>query len=331
MPKTYDVRPVNSSNHDTLVQLIRTTNYAPARMMQRYAGRNAIEEHLIKKYENSTIYGVFESDKLIATTILSPLQWDSEIYNQKMGSLEHTIYHGHVADKTTLVDALTTLVKHVELLARKQSYDFLLCKTFTDDIQLIHALQRSEFYLVDTLLDYVYHNQYRPLDEINEPSSHLPIVIRDANQADRSDLVQLAEITFESHFGRYHSDNRTDKELATSVYVEWIKSSLDGYGDRILVADLDGEIVGYTVWRHPLNETNILGRIGQYSIAGIHPDSSGANLFRVLTYAGMQALAPLTDFIVGPTHINNYPVQRGYESLGWRIHDARHAFHKWLD
>jgi len=38
----------------------------------------------------------------------------------------------------------------------------------------------------------------------------------------------------------------------------------------------------------------------------------------------------IADCIEGPTHVNNYPVQRGYTKLLWRICDAHHSFHKWL-
>jgi hypothetical protein len=44
----------------------------------------------------------------------------------------------------------------------------------------------------------------------------------------------------------------------------------------------------------------------------------------------MKLLSGMVTCIEGPTHINNYPVQRGYDKLNWKIADARHSFHKWL-
>jgi hypothetical protein len=48
-----------------------------------------------------------------------------------------------------------------------------------------------------------------------------------------------------------------------------------------------------------------------------------------LTLEGMRLLAGHARRIEGPTHATNFPVQRAYVALGWRVADARHGFHRW--
>jgi hypothetical protein len=71
-------------------------------------------------------------------------------------------------------------------------------------------------------------------------------------------------------------------------------------------------------------------RLGHYSIGAVHPDFFERGLFTALTHAGMEQVCSSADWIEAPTHIANYPVQRGFLRLGWRIAGAQHSFHKWL-
>ena len=145
-------------------------------------------------------------------------------------------------------------------------------------------------------------------------------------------LERLAEASFKNHFGRYHSDPRIPLEKAIQVYVEWMRSCIRGYADFILVAEIDKRIAGVSTWKKAsILEKDLSLRISHYNIGAVHPDFSGMGLFSNLTYAGMQIFKDSADIIEGPTHVNNYPVQRGYQRLGWQVFDARHSFHKWLD
>jgi hypothetical protein len=115
------------------------------------------------------------------------------------------------------------------------------------------------------------------------------------------------------------------------MYEEWIKSSIDGYADWIIVAEYESRIAGYSVWKKPSPLEQEHGvRVGHYSIGAVHPDYFGKGVFSSVTFTGMGLFEGIADCIDGPTHINNYPVQQGYSKLSWKIRDAQHSFHKWL-
>jgi hypothetical protein len=215
--------------------------------------------------------------------------------------------------------------------ATSAGVEFLVGKPYTDDVVVVHALEKEGFLLVDTLLDYVYDARKYPLHSVPAPPMSLDIPLRLAREADIEELKAVARAAFRNHFGRFHSDERISKDQALRVYEAWVESSCRGYADWVVVAEIEGRIAGYSIWKKPsLSDQELSIQVGHYSIAATHPDYAGRGLFTLLTYRGMELLDGMADCIEGPTHINNYPVQRGYAKLLWRICDARHSFHKWL-
>src|SRR5260221_562278 len=142
---------------------------------------------------------------------------------------------------------------------------------------------------------------------------------------------KIARASCANHFGRFHSDRRIGREQATRIYEEWIRSCASGWADWIILDVKDARIAGYSAWKKPsaLDLRNNI-RLAHYSIAGIHPDFFGKVLFTTLTQTGMEMMQGHALWIEGPTHIDNHPVQRAYEKLGWKRVGTQTSFHKWL-
>ena len=258
----------------------------------------------------------------------SDLPWDTRVIGTRMGALKYIVVEPDCPRQPEVVERL---LNQVIDWAISHGVEFLLCKTYTDDISTIHALERSGFLLMDTLLDYVYCGRADPPHDVFRPPLFEGSTIRLAKEDDVEGLAAVAHASFHHHFGRFHADERIPKGQAIQVYEEWIRASCKGYADWILVAAVNGRIAGYSVWKKPSTLEQSVGmRLGHYSIGVVHPDYHGLGLFSALTRAGMELFDGIADYIEGPTHVNNYPVQRAYSRLLWRICDARHSFHKWL-
>jgi hypothetical protein len=294
-----------------------TITYWQAKVLESLANKSAI---LITEETNDSMDGFI---------LIKELNWDSRIFNARMASIDEFIINEASIQKESIADGL---IKKAILQAGKSGYQFLLCKVFTDDIVSIHALEKAGFLLVDTLLDYQVDFKRNPFASIRAPEYADEITIRFARESDDAELAELARAAFANHFGRYHSDARIPKVQATQTYIEWMHSSLHGYADYFVLAEIGNKIAGLSIWKKTSEMEKCLPlRLGHYSIGAIHPEFFGKKLFSILTYEGMKLLQPDVDMIEGPTHINNYAVQRGYSRLGWQIGDARHSFHKWLD
>jgi GNAT superfamily N-acetyltransferase len=282
----------------------------------------------ILRNQVGTVFFTTHQGKISNLVVYADLPWDSNIFGRRMGALKYVVVHPDFRDQP---EALEQLLDHVIQWAIAEGVEFLLCKSYTDDQTLLYALQQKGFLLVDTLLNYVYDMRRHAFDEIPEPPLNSGVILRQATEDDLESLIDVAHRAFRHHFGRYNADIRISSDQATQVYEEWIRSAIAGYADWIIVAEVNGTLAGYSVWKKPAaSERSLSVKVGHYSIAAVHPDYSGRGLFGTLTYAGMALFPDIADCIEGPTHINNYPVQRGYTKLRWHIADAQHSFHKWL-
>jgi GNAT superfamily N-acetyltransferase len=259
--------------------------------------------------------------------VCSDNPWETALFGKKAAVINAFIVDGNSPHKLQAAQSMLDRVIH------EADMEFLLGKSYTDDLTSIHALESRGFLLMDTIVDCVYDYRRAPFESLPRPVLADGVSLRLAVPADRDELAAVAGQAFREHFGRYHADERIGRGLATRAYEQWMRSSLDGYADWIHLALVADRIVGFSIWKRPSKaESQLKVRVGHYSIAGIHPDFHGRGLFTALTYAGMQSLADIADVIEGPTHVNNYGAQFGYAKMGWRVlSDARHSFHKWID
>lgn len=274
------------------------------------------------------IFVVERDGRVAGMAACGDLPWESRVFGRRMGALKHLAVD---PDSSASAGIAGKLLGQVAGWALARGLEFLLCKAYSDDVRTIHSLEADGFLLMDTMLDYVCDLREHPLARVPPPPVPPGFTIRTAGKSDEDGLAAVAQAAFLQHFGRFHSDERISRQQATDVYVEWIRSSCRGYADWILVAETEGRLAGYSAWKKPsaLEQAAKLP-IGHYSIGAIHPDFYGCGLFSVLTHGGMRLLDGTARYIEGPTHLNNYPAQRGYDRLSWRVRDARHSFHKWL-
>lgn len=326
---------INKEQLNLLQKLVEISSFKPFRYVALSGDGKTIDrywhEKIVENLEKSPAHLISENftGSMDGFILINALDWDSKIFKKRMASLTEFIVNPVSERKTWIADQI--LQKAIQK-AKKEGFEFLMCKVYTDDIINIHALEKAGFLLVDTLLDYEVDFRKVTFDKIPIPEVSPDVKIRLAREEDGPELSELAKASFANHFGRYHSDPRLTKEAATQTYVEWMNSSLHGYADYFVLAEIDHRIAGLSIWKKTSElEKHLPIRLGHYSIGAIHPDFFGKKLFSILTYEGMKLLQPGVDIIEGPTHINNYAVQRGYTRLGWQIGDARHSFHKWLD
>jgi GNAT superfamily N-acetyltransferase len=257
---------------------------------------------------------------------LAEQPWETRVLGRRMAEIRHL---ASVAEPRERSAVLERLLEEVLRQAEHQGAECLSHRPYANDAPGVHALERSGFLLVDTLLDCTY--DFDGGRELPAFPAIPDVQIRLAGPEDVSGLVDVARHAFVRFFGRFHSDGRIPGESAIRVYEEWIRSCVEGWADWVLAAESRGILVGYSAWKRP-SELEIRHGIGlgHYSIGAVHPDHAARGLFRALTEQGMRLLAGRVERIEGPTHVNNVRVQHAYATLGWRVSDARHGFHRWL-
>lgn len=324
-----DLRLAGAGDMTGIAGMAVRSAFIPCRYLKGFGGNpgDLWLEQIRSKLDGGSRTIILEERGVIkGFAVLEDLPWDSAVFEKRMGiiwclELDPEVSPGDGRGFSSFI---------IETAA-KDGYEFLLAKAHTDNVRTVHLLEGCGFMLVDTLLDYVWDREGSPATGLPAAAGIDGLELGEACPGDEEKLRQVGGKAFLHHFGRYHSDPRIPRDLACGFYREWVSASLKGYADHFVVARIKGEIAGYSIWKKQANLEKRHGlSLGHYSIAGIDPGFSGRGLFSVLTMKGMSLLRDEVRFIEGPTHINNYPVQRGYAKLGWKIADARHSFHKWL-
>jgi ribosomal protein S18 acetylase RimI-like enzyme len=278
--------------------------------------------------ESSIAFVSIVSGTINGFIVYNDAPWDTEITGRRIGTVEHiAVAAGDDSGTEILQQLLGALTRS---LADRET-QCVVCKVHSNELPAIHALEQRGFLLMDTLLDFVFDFSRTPIEEINPPRQDEQLKIRRAKPADLSALMAINDKAFTGYFGRYHADPQMPPGTATKIYAQWVRSAFQGWADWILVAEVDGRIAGYGLWRKPLEieAKNSLG-VAHYDLAAVDPEFLGRGLWTALMFDGMGIARNYAQFIVGPVHVCNYPVQHTLQKLGWRVSGTRHSFHNWL-
>jgi hypothetical protein len=261
----------------------------------------------------------------LALCIDSP--WDTQAVKRRIAIVKHLAHANNGSDSNALDDLLTEMTAR----AARRGVECLTCKVHARDSVGVRALERQGFLLMDTLLDLVFDSSRTPLENIRLPNRPERLHTRLARPEDPPEILALAHKAFANYFGRYHSDPKMPPGTGAKVYDQWVCSGFGGWTDWTVVAQIDGQIVGYSMWKNASAlETKHCIDITHCNFGAIHPKFSGRGVYTALKLAGMRIAQSFAKHFDLATHIANYPVHRGTAKLGWRIAGARHSFHKWL-
>ena len=275
--------------------------------------------------ESSIAFASRISDRINGLVLYGDSPWDTKVVGRRVAVIKH------VTEADGAQDVLDDLVGKVIRHAARRGIDCLTCKVQPLHFGAIHALERHGFHLMDTLLDFLFDFSRTPLESITYAKRLTGLRVRLARPKDLPEVLALNEKAFAKHFGRYHADPKLPPGTGTKIYDEWVRSSFGGWADWILIAEVDGRIAGYSVWKKASElEVKHSFDIAHCNLAGIHPDFFGQGLYTALTLEGMRIGQSCAEHLDGPAHISNYPVHRAMLKLGWTIAGVRHSFHRWF-
>lgn len=148
-------------------------------------------------------------------------------------------------------------------------------------------------------------------------------VIRYANQNDPDTVCGIASRAF--RFSRFHLDPQVPAGVADRIKASWAGNYFSGErGDGMVVAETNGQVVGFLQLLWGQEETLIIDLIG------VAPESQGQGIARaMICYAAMNGIGDHRQparIRVG-TQAANTPSMRLYESLGLRMHSAQYVMH----
>lgn len=126
---------------------------------------------------------------------------------------------------------------------------------------------------------------------------------------------------------RFYADPHFPDDRCDDLYETWIVRSLQGWAEAVLVAELDGRVVGYMTVHA---DTGALR--GSLGLASVARDTRGQGIGKELVHG---ALGWCTDHglveVSVATQARNVPALRTFEACGFRIRSVGLWFHKWYE
>jgi ribosomal protein S18 acetylase RimI-like enzyme len=278
--------------------------------------------------ESAIVLGSMVSGTLNGFVVYNDSRWDSQITKRRLGTVKHLAV---IPDDQAGTGILRELIDELLRSLAKRRTQCVVCRVASNELAAIHALEQSGFLLMDMLLDFVFDFSRTPIEAINLPRRDRQWKFRRAKAADLPDLIVLSEKAFSGYFGRYHADPQMPPGTATRIYTEWVRSAFEGWADWIVVAEVEDRLAGYGLWRK-VSESEKKSSVGVAfcDIVAIDPEFRGRGLSAPLMFEGMGIARDFAQYLIGPVHVSNFPLQHSLQKLGWRISAARTSFHKWL-
>lgn len=205
--------------------------------------------------------------------------------------------------------------------AKKRDFQHLTCKMDTNNKDIVYCLEQEEFYLMDTLVSYMFTYNKSHLNNVEHQC-----IIRDCEYNDLATLKEIAKKSFK--IDRFHADKLLDNSKCDEYYEKWVENSYNGLADRIVVAEIDGMPVGFTTCKLPHPEDKNKG--GQLVLSAVSESSRGKGVYTSMIYEGVKWLEGKANTVKVGTQINNIAVQKSWIRLGFTVFESQYIFHKIL-
>jgi RimJ/RimL family protein N-acetyltransferase len=224
--------------------------------------------------------------------------------------------------KVAKVNSFDEPIKDILNNLKIDDYKLILSKVNTLNIGLINDLEENGFLLKDIQLTYKYEVGVIIPNKLADD-----LIIREANLSDKNSLYDIAIKSFQK-YGHYASDNKLDSNTCKEIYGDWIIRSFEKQvADNILVAEVNGKIAGFL--SHKIYENNFKYAVG--GIGAVDPTYRNKDIFKAITISGLDwAFKNNCDWVEHNVLITNYPVNRSFSKVGFKISNSFITFHKWL-
>ena len=237
-----------------------------------------------------------------------------------LSPLDQERFHFPVAWAT---DVSADQIEDILAFCHDNRVRLLIARSPAEDIYTAQAVEDAGFRLMDTLVYWTRDLTHTPI-----PPDTNAIPIRPVRQDEVDAVKTVARESFKSYFGHYHADPRLDRAVCDEIYISWAERSvlMREVADEVLVADLDGTVIGFVALRLT-NPTE-----GQPMLSGVSPSVRGRGIFRsFMTQTMVWSAAQGADHVTVSTQLINIASQKAWARLGFEFSRAYYTFHKWFD
>jgi dTDP-4-amino-4,6-dideoxy-D-galactose acyltransferase len=243
------------------------------------------------------------------------LPWDSDFFGYRIGRIEVPRLDPRLLDE-------------IQEWARRNAID---CLYFSADLAHPPTIRLAEdhgFRLMEVRL--TVERRLQDWQPAPIPRTREGVLFREARPEDVPAMQAIAGTCYTTtHF---LIDPAFTPEQGRAFYETWVRNSVAGYEDMVLVAEADGEVIGFVTARflperrgdiRPEAQIMLVGLKSESRRKGIGTETMRACLDWLVTHGG-------SEHVTGVLQAQNIPIFRCVERLGFTCCTARLLYHKWF-
>lgn len=191
-----------------------------------------------------------------------------------------------------------------------------------DDDDSLLAAEQAGFHLVDVRMTLEWKVSTVPVAPV---VTQTEVVLRDYQVGDLSRLDAIARTCY--RHTRYYYDRNYPRELCGALYATWIAKSCQGDADRVIIADLNGIVVGFVTCH--LHSNNTEGAIG---LVGMSTEVRGLGIGHAMMNEAQRWFAKIGVCRVRVvTQTRNIAALALYQRCGFVTSEIGFWYHKWIE
>jgi len=207
-------------------------------------------------------------------------------------------------------------------LCEKNSVELLISRSNGDQLNVVHLMEKNGFLLMDTLIYYTFDLMKR-----NIPTDPGNVFVRKIRSGEELSVKEAAAQSFKGYVGHYHADNRLEQSKSDEIYVDWAyRSAVKEVADEVLVAEINGQIVGFATLKLNSKEE------GEGVLFGIIPVAQRLGIYRSFIIQGLLWCQQNgCQSMIVSTQIINIAVQKVWTRVGFEPSKFYYTYHKWFN
>ncbi len=316
-----------------LRSLLLNHQFKPLRTLQRISPEKEAEyllslcSNVALEKKTGAVISADERGKSLGFLTFEELQWDTKVFDLPMAKIAQIVV---APEPNKPIDVYRRLLMSSLDCSRRRGIKHLSCQIDAQDVRGIIALQQLGFAMVDTIVVYSLDlNRWKG----KELQIHTPI--REYRPENLPALKTLARTAFSEpreNLNRFIADPYLPDDRCGKFYEEWLVNSCNGsMADVVLVAETNGEIVGFTTGKVHKQMSEMLGiRYASQPLSAVLATARHRGIYTDLAKALIGWMLNRADVCENKTQVTTVSIQRSYHRFGRTLVSSYHTFRKWL-
>jgi ribosomal protein S18 acetylase RimI-like enzyme len=321
---TFSLRP--HIEEDKIVEFLNSNK---EKIIGKYSHDKNLDKEKIFKNFSANLIRMFTDDsedlvhiylldenKMTGACVLTLAKWDSSLFKLKIGKLSACVFNSDI-DLSTRISLLKALIQE----AKNKNFDLVFARIPLEDMLTVMALENIGGILTDILITF-----QRDLQEFSYTNTSSEVIITDPLPQDIEILRSMARNIFK--IDHFHSDPKLPTSLSDEVYAEWIKNSLDGLADKVLVARRNQKAIGFITCK--IEKLAPENKVGIIDLVGVDPNEQGRGVGSLLVSEALRYFKNYVYSAYVGTQARNINAMRLYTRAGFKPVYSEATIHLWL-